>query len=329
MDSVEAGAFVSDERTIALIGFDFCSAIERADPRRLTVGLPLLGTGKDAVELWRSHEPLERGESGGLYFSKNDRLLFAGWLADESSYPDFESASYDVYRRILSLIESQGYPHLLRVWHYFPGINSEPGGLERYQAFCRGRYRALQGMPDFEHSLPAACAIGTCSPGFLVYLLAAKEAGFQVENPRQLSAFRYPRRYGPQSPSFSRAILKRWESVNHLYISGTASIVGHETQHLGDTFAQLEETLNNLDALVAEANRSMVGPPVRFSLLKAYLREAVDPAAIGARITQRLGEDIPLLLLRGDICRRNLLVEIEGLSMSAPGSPAGHLQLSS
>ncbi|MGH8657690.1 MAG: hypothetical protein ACREV4_04185 [Gammaproteobacteria bacterium] len=311
-----------------MIGFGPCSAVDRADPRRLSVGLPLLGGGKDTVELWRSQEPLQRGEAGGLYFSKNDELLFASWLAHESSYPDFESASYDLYRRILSLIETQGYPHLLRVWHYFPGINSEPGGLERYQAFCLGRYRALQGIPDFEHRLPAACAIGTSSPGFLVYFLSAKEAGLQVENPRQLSAFRYPRRYGPQSPSFSRAILKRWENVNHLYISGTSSIVGHETRHLDDTFAQLEETLNNLDALVTEANRSMVGPPVCFSLLKAYLREAADPTAIRARIAQRLGEDIPLLLLRGDTCRRNLLVEIEGLSMSAPGSPARRLQLS-
>lgn len=327
MSSAEASSFVSDERTIALIAFGARSSIDPDDPRRLTVGLPSL-EGGDPVELWRSHEPLESGESEGLYFSKNKVLLFAGGLADESSYPDFESAGYDLYCRILNLIETQGYPHLLRVWHYFPGINGEPGGLERYQAFCLGRYRALQGIPDFEHSLPAACAIGTCTPGFLVYFLAAKKAGLQVENPRQVSAFRYPRRYGPQSPSFSRAILKRWDSVNHLYISGTASIVGHETRHLGDTFAQLEETLNNLDALVAETNRSMVGPPVRFSLLKAYLREAVDPAAIRARIAQRLGEDIPLLLLRGDICRRNLLVEVEGLSMSAPEAPARRLQLS-
>ena len=37
-----------------------------------------------------------------------------------------------------------------------------------------------------------------------------------------------------------------------LFVSGTASIVGHETQHRGDVVAQTRETLANLSSVLAE-----------------------------------------------------------------------------
>ncbi len=40
-----------------------------------------------------------------------------------------------------------------------------------------------------------------------------------------------------------------------LFISGTASIVGHRSLHIGDTAAQTRETLTNIEALLGEANR--------------------------------------------------------------------------
>jgi hypothetical protein len=65
-----------------------------------------------------------------------------------------------------------------------------------------------------------------------------------------VSAYDYPRQYGPAAPSFSRAALT---PDPLLLISGTASIVGHASVHLGDVTAQLEETLANL------ANRLRAG----------------------------------------------------------------------
>src|SRR3546814_7354125 len=71
-----------------------------------------------------------------------------------------------------------------------------------------------------------------------VYWLAARTPGTPVENPRQVSAYRYPRQYGPQQPSFARAMLPPPGSAMPLLLSGTASVVGHATAHVGELLAQ-------------------------------------------------------------------------------------------
>ena len=234
---------------------------------------------------------------------------------NEQSAADLSLLTSTAYRRLFAAARARGYPYLLRVWNYFPDIAREAGGLERYQAFCVGRHWALLAeRAECENHLPAACAIGTQGPGLRIYALASREAGLQIENPRQVSAFRYPRQYGPTSPSFSRAIFKDWGAPNaHLYISGTASVVGHTSQHL-ELMAQLEETLRNLQALLDQANR-VVPVVLRPTLLKIYLRPGFDPAPLRDRIVQTFGT-VPLLFLGADICRPDLLVEIEGVAVS-------------
>lgn len=149
----------------------------------------------------------------------------------------------------------------------------------------------------------------------MIYFLAAKTPGIQIENPRQVSAFRYPPQYGPRSPSFSRAVLKRWTGASHLFISGTASIVGHVSRHPRDPLAQLDETLANLEALLNHANRFLQAS-IRLASIKLYLRPDLRAADVQQRLDERLGRDLPRLLLTGDICRDDLLLEIEGLGVS-------------
>src|SRR3546814_13424709 len=43
------------------------------------------------------------------------------------------------------------------------------------------------------------------------------------------------------------------ESSDVLFISGTASIVGHQTLHAGNVAAQAHETLTNLQSIVGQA----------------------------------------------------------------------------
>ncbi|MGH8454900.1 MAG: hypothetical protein ACRESW_10145, partial [Nevskiales bacterium] len=154
-------------------------------------------------------------------------------------------------------------------------------------------------------------------PGLLVYFIAAREPGLQIENPRQVSAFHYPRQYGPRSPAFSRARLKRWNTVQHLYVSGTASVVGHETRHPHAALAQLGEAVRNLEVLLEQASHAQPAlPPGHLSdlaLLKLYVRPGVDIEPLQAMLHGLLGAQTPCLLLGGEICRQDLLVELEGL----------------
>ncbi|OYZ84741.1 MAG: hypothetical protein B7Y07_12265, partial [Halothiobacillus sp. 24-54-40] len=106
-----------------------------------------------------------------------------------------------------------------------------------------------------------------------------------------------------------------------LLISGTASIVGHESRHIGNVRAQTRETLNNLSEIVAQANdRLPEGELFNLSKLhlRVYVRRPEDADAVRRELRVCLGWQLNLCFVQADVCRQELLVEIEasGLSMS-------------
>jgi chorismate lyase/3-hydroxybenzoate synthase len=208
-----------------------------------------------------------------------------------------------------------GYPHLLRIWNYFPGINSLVDGLERYQHFCVGRYQALaERFSSFPHALPAGTAIGTKEGPFQLYFLAAVQPGIPIENPRQISAYHYPPDYGPRSPSFARATVQRSEFDSQLFISGTASVVGHATQHAEHPAEQAAETIANLRALMDQVE-IVCGRKIeqRMGTYKLYVRHAQDVDRIRNTLRRELSAGTAQLWLQGNLCRRDLLLEIEAV----------------
>ncbi len=308
-------AALADPHTLAVFRFDAAPALDPAQPRLIQVGLPALDQST-RIEIWRSPHVAETGQDGLFTFCRTPDLLLVHALVDEADYPSLEDAVEHLYQEFFAVLERQGYPHQLRVWNYFHDINRESRKLERYRSFCLGRHRVLEAIPDFERTLPAATAIGSHSPGLQLFALAAREPGEQIENPRQVSAFKYPEQYGPRSPSFSRATVKRWGGQSHFYISGTASIVGHESRHTDDAVQQLDEIIANIDALLGEAHRVSglgLASPTELSLLKVYVRDPEEMPRIRERVEQHLGSHVPVIYLHGDICRADLLVEIEAI----------------
>ncbi len=302
-----------DEFTLGVVSF---GGGPSTDSRDLRVPLEsLLDSGR--VEIWSSTLPVEHGWSEGFGYARNSTVLLAQLSVDESDFADFEQATFDAYSRIRGFLEAQGYPHPIRIWNFFTGINDGAGDHERYKQFCLGRARAIQSAPDFESRLPAASAIGSHKGNLFIYLLATRDNGIQIENPRQVSAFHYPRQYGIQSPSFSRARLVCWQSERQLYLSGTASVVGHKTLHGDDCRGQLHETLRNIDSLLANTADAYPELPAcgwnDLQLLRVYLRNRDDLQTIRTELESRLGARAPITYLSGDICRQDLLLEIEGL----------------
>jgi chorismate lyase/3-hydroxybenzoate synthase len=112
---------------------------------------------------------------------------------------------------------------------------------------------------------------------------------------------------------FSRACVLRERAGTTLFVSGTASIVGHETIHQGNVSAQTRETLVNIDALLTEANR-VVGCK-RYSLdalkFKVYVRHPSDLGQIERTLSETLRGPASIVYLQADVCREDLLVEIE------------------
>jgi chorismate lyase / 3-hydroxybenzoate synthase len=231
-------------------------------------------------------------------------------------------ATTQAYGEIFGVLNKTGHRHLIRVWNYLPEINREADGDERYRHFNSARQRAFRswGRPT-EVTVPAASALGSPAGSPLsIYFLAAREAAKMIENPRQTSAYHYPSKFGRHSPSFSRACVLDESAGTNLFVSGTASIVGHESMHQGDVVAQTRETIANLHALLGEANR-VVGAE-RYALdrlkLKVYVRQPRDLDAIKLALSANLRPSTSVVYLRADVCREDLLVEIEATGESPP-----------
>jgi len=313
VDYVDAAPDVplASDDTLAVFGFG-TSAPRHDDPRYLRVALQPEGAAP--LEVWRGHGPVRRGRDGDVAWAEDDALQFGVIELDEND--DIEAASVSIYAQMMAFTRTRGYPHLLRVWNYLDGITHGDGDSERYRIFCIGRAR---GLGEFDpRTLPAATAIGHNTadggPRLQVYWLAARTPGTPLENPRQVSAYRYPRQYGPQPPSFARGMLPP-SAAMPLLISGTAAVVGHESRHAEDVAAQLDETLTNLDSLIAAAHARRPELPLRMGAgtrLKVYVRDRDELDGVTALLRQRLDPAVQFIVLHAAICRRELRVEIDG-----------------
>jgi len=265
-----------------------------------------------ALEEWHVPGPGQSTRRGSLHLLEHPEILFAAWhrpeadgTVDHPLIDDTEAA----YRDLFGAIRARGFAYPIRIWNYFSRIHADEDGVERYQAFCIGRARALEALGIAEDGMPAATAIGTRSAGLFVYLIAAREPGRAIENPRQVSAYHYPERYSPERPAFARATRIETDRGSQLLLSGTASITGHESRHLGDCAAQTREILANLDALHTTAGDDV--PPVAW--LRIYLRRPEDQAKVAAILAAHYPQAPALHWVHGEVCRRELLVEIEGV----------------
>ncbi|QKK01238.1 MAG: hypothetical protein HND55_00415 [Pseudomonadota bacterium] len=294
--------------------FAFCFTGRSTDPLRMAPGVNWLGGDFDA-EYW--HVPSVIGHhSDAAGWSRCSRDLMAVGMT-RSDPPESDPAVLieSVYTELIERLRQAGYPELLRIWNYLPAINAGQGHSERYRRFCLGRGRALSAAGLDDSRMCAATAIGTADDRFRLVALAARSAGRSFENPRQVSAWRYPDEYGPRSPAFARATALNLEDGRPaLLISGTASVVGHATAHRGNVLAQTDEAARNVDILLEEAAQRTGQPHLSkldaASLVRVYVRHAADWPMVEARLRQRW-PGVALAGLRGDICRRDLLVEVE------------------
>ncbi|MFL6604046.1 MAG: hypothetical protein ACJ8R9_22335 [Steroidobacteraceae bacterium] len=286
-------------------------------------GVPQPGSRQpgEVCEIWRTHQPVESGQWGRVRYRRSEEVLFgcisiAQSEANDDGVPILHTATRDSYSEIFAMLDDLAYPHLLRVWNYLPQINVDTHGMERYRQFNSARRSALIASGrDLTGNVPAACALGSVNGSPLViYFLASRTAPTLIENPRQVSAYDYPPEYGPK-PAFSRASVLREPSGSILFISGTASIVGHQTVHAGDVAAQTRETLINIEALLGEANRVSGAPRFGMERLacKVYVRNGEDLPLIQSQLHTALGREAPVVYLQADICRQDLLVEIEAI----------------
>lgn len=283
----------------------------------------------DGVSLRRLH-----GHSATLW-----SLRVAG--AEGLDEAAFEAACAAAYRTLGGRVAASERPFAVRWWNFIPGILSPLGGLEhRYMVFNAGRFHALAeaGSAAFGR-LATASGVGHEGRDFVLHCLSAANAGVQIENPRQIPAWRYSLRYGPKPPCFARATRIEQDGRPWLLVGGTASVRGEDSLHRNDLRGQLEETLRNLAALVHAAEWSLADPgaaapetagapsaaPVlafaetdawlgRYRELRVYHPRPEHGREIAAELRRRFGSAVAIEMVPAELCRSELLVEIEGLA---------------
>lgn len=234
-----------------------------------------------------------------------------------------------------------GVEHVVRTWFYLGDITGPEGRTQRYKEFNRARTDFYQDI-GFGASLlhassprpvfPASTGIGTAGRGLSLSCIALQTARKDVfllplENPQQTPAYAYHPKYSPKSPKFSRAMALFLGNSITTWVSGTASIVDSESRHTDDIVGQTEQTIDNIERLIATENFALHGMPgagaaaQNFAKLRVYIKRPEHYAACKSVCERRFGH-VPIIYAVADVCRPELLVEIEGVAFSERSAPA-------
>ena len=284
----------------------------------LQVNIPVLGEAYRECIFSKSGQVYQK--SGFHLIEADDYLV--GAIAKEAAFP-LEKTTYEVYLDFLEL--TQGW-NLYRVWHYVPFINQETDRLENYKSFCKARSLAFEAFygEDFDGVLPAASAVGINDNRLVIYFIAGKARGTHLENPEQISAYKYPQQYGPRSPSFARGTVLARNGKRIGYLSGTASIKRHESVTLSDITDQLHTTLDNMSlvfermGLVYERQSysGLIPDAAKHDrMFKVYIKRTEDANQVQDLFAKIIGatEEDHIIYLHSDICRSELDIEIEAI----------------
>ncbi len=265
----------------------------------LRLAIPLLGgSGQHIIAAGRS------SGTDGLRLIKSQDMLAGAVVFPRTA--DLRSAVRDGYRRIL---ESTRGLHLWRIWNTVPDINACVSGMENYRAFNAGRFDAIAAALGlgFRGQLPAASAVGCRGSNAGLYFLAGEVTGRHFENPQQASSWDYPSEFGNPPPAFARGTVVETASAVRYFLSGTAGIRGHAT--IGTSLSeQFQVMAENIQLML----KVMETPDTASGDWRCFLRHESDlPAAqslFAAAFPQAYNN---IQWLRADICRADLLIEIE------------------
>ena len=243
----------------------------------------------------------------------------------------------DAFRQMRDASESAGFriDQVIRTWLYLGDIVGMEDGVRRYDELNRARsdfFKGIEFCKDLRwsgaHGLmyPGSTGIGASDRSLVISCIAMKSdpsdvSIIRLENPHQTPAYQYAADHSPSSPKFCRAIAVSTQDHILTLISGTASIVNSNTMHVGDISGQTEQTIDNIESLISSENfarHGLSGMGAGLSdlaMVRVYMKRPEDFKEARAVCVRRLG-DVPAVYAVADICRPELLIEIEGMAFS-------------
>ncbi len=295
------------------------------------LAIELWALGGPGVEVMRHNPNLLSVQSDGIRWVHCGGIRPPGGTTD--AYTESEFAFREMQRQLA--LAGATFDQVARTWIYVNHITSGPDGHQRYQELNRARtdfFRDLRFDVNAREQemvpsiYPASTGIGTVGDRMAMCCMALDSTRPDVflvplENPLQTPAYDYHARYSPQSPKFSRAMAVVQGHFVTTLVSGTASIVNAKTCFPGDIVRQTEQTLTNIEQLIAAENFARHGlsgggaTMKDIAKLRVYVKNLEDYEKC-REVCERLLPGVPAIYLHADVCRPDLLVEIEAVAFS-------------
>ncbi len=274
-------------------------------------------------ELWEARNIALNGDRATLFLKDNTQILVGTVQSntEESCKTDSENA----FKSLSTIFEKVDFPvnSIVRQWNYLEDIVGFDEDDQRYQEFNNVRSK-FYGDAFLEKGYPAATGIGMSYGGVIIEFVAVKsEEVFTkaVDNPGQIAAHVYSDNVlvGKEcliktTPKFERARYLQKGDKKLIFISGTASITGEKTVGVGDPVLQTEVTIQNIQRLYSSEileglSENQLQP--KYGHARVYVKHSKDYKPIKNTFRKFYG-DMPVVYILADICRNDLLVEIEG-----------------
>ncbi|MBF0216441.1 MAG: hypothetical protein HQL30_05550 [Candidatus Omnitrophica bacterium] len=265
------------------------------------------------------------------------KVFTGGVTVDDMVKGEFEQQSEACFRVLDAILKAEKleFTDIVRQWNYLERIvDKEEDGRQRYQVFNDVR-AIIYGRYDWDQvGYPAATGIGMTNGGVVLKFSAVKEkvnaageaAGVEIvplDNTLQIPAHKYSKQMlekgtQQQTPKFERAKAVVGGGNVRIYVSGTASIRDEVTVAMDNVEEQTRLTIENIEYLISRKNLMDHGIDAGatlgdVSIYRAYVKYEKDIYAVKKICLEKFGYT-PCQIVVADVCRPNLLVEIEAIA---------------
>ncbi len=269
----------------------------------------------------------------GLIGNDEESMLFFEGIPASDFSASVSSQSEEVLDKVANLLSIYGFAvdDIVRQWNFIGDIVAHRDGKQNYQEFNDARTR-FYAQGAWKNGYPAATGIGASGNCIIVGGIAFKKANvenggiYPIDNPLQIAAHIYSKRVLVDSdenamkstPKFERAKLIETSRGACCFVSGTAAIRGEESMDASSARLQTIKTIENIEYLVSKENLVRFGCKpyeLKYAKLLVYIKHKEDYEKVRAIVEERFSH-IPVIYTMADVCRSELLVEIEGILIS-------------
>ena len=282
---------------------------------------PPIAPAKVALQvhcLGQKHHDLQRDKQGKHLILHRGELshYWTMGLAFTQSDHSF-GQTIELFESYLGYLQQQGLTladHVIRTWFYVKDVDSNYAGL----VTARNEVFLQQGLTSQTHYIASTGIEGAhANPTCKVMLDAYAVKGIRPEQIRYLNALDYLGYTHDYGVAFERATEVSYAGRKHIFISGTASIDPKgQIVHPNDVALQLERVLQNINALLRQANATLTD----LKQCTVYIRDSADGAFIQAQMSRALPQT-PFVVVTAPVCRPGWLIEIEGIACVSHCAP--------